>query len=183
VQLPAGFTLVSPPAFAKDVLYQNSSPFALVQGGAASLLAGDMPKLPLDRIVADAQLLALDRSVPLADMGLLRLQYVVATFGSRAKTMRVTIGISELTQVDAVELRFPTNTQVAKVSGPPGTDGLPIANGIQLIASHGSFQAGLPYAFTLRLSRVPARGESVIVRASTHYFESALPFTERFVLQ
>ena len=184
MRVPPGFTIASPLQAAKDVLYQNALPaFPIVAGGIASVLAGESPKLPLDRIVMDAQLLAFDRSVPLAEIGLMRLPYVSASFGVRSNRMRVTIGISELAQVNAVELKFASGITVAGSTGPAGTEGLPVQNGIQLVASHGFFQAGVAYRFTLSLSRAPKRGESVVVRASTHYFENALPFTGRVVLQ
>jgi hypothetical protein len=159
VRIPAGFGVVSRQV-ATNVLHQNASPrFALVSGGTASLLAGDDPKLPAATVVRDAQLLALDRSVPLADLGLLRLG-----------------------QVNAVELEFRPGTRVVHTTGPEATDGLPMGTGVQLVASRGFFQDGQTYGFTLELNQAPKKGDVVLVRASTHYFESSLPFTERFVL-
>jgi hypothetical protein len=185
LRLPAGFSLSRPPQVARDVLYTNPTPsFALAASGTGSLLAGEAPsKLPITRIVRDAQLLALDRSVPLADMGLLGLQYVAAQIprGSTT-TLPVTIGLSRLGQVNAVELRFPAGIKVTKVIGPPDTDGLLLGNAVRLVASRGFYQEGLAYSFTLQLSRAPRKGEFVTLRASEHYFESSLPFTERFAL-
>jgi hypothetical protein len=181
VRLPAGVKLAGAPQVAADVLYLNAPPSFAFLTGAGSVLAGKSPKLPPTRIVDDAQALAFDRTVSPVDMGLLRLAFVAAQFGPKSTTLRVTITLSQLTQVNAVELRLAAGTRVAKIGGPPGTDGLPVSNGIQLVASSGFFQAGVANAFTLRLSRAPRKGDALTVRASTHYFESALPFTERFV--
>lgn len=182
VRIPAGFTVVSRQV-ATNVLHQNAPPrFALVSGGTASLLAGDDPKLPAATVVRDAQLLALDRSVPLTDLGLLRLEAVAVTFGPLGTSLKVSIGLAGLGQVNAVELKFRPGTRVVRTTGPEATDGLPMGTGVQLIASRGFFQDGETYAFTLELSQAPKKGDVVLVRASTHYFESSLPFTERFVL-
>lgn len=184
LRLPSGFRLLRTAQIANDVLYQNATPgFALVSGGAASILsAARPPKLAPALVVKDAQLLALERSVPLVDMGLLGLQFVAVQFGQPGRTLNVTFGLTALPQVNAVELRFPKGIRVTKVSGPPDTDGLPVTDGVQLIASRGYFQEGVSYSFTLELSSPPKRGDFVSVRASVHYFESSLPFTERFVL-
>jgi hypothetical protein len=182
VRIPAGFGVVSRQV-ATNVLHQNASPrFALVSGGTASLLAGDDPKLPAATVVRDAQLLALDRSVPLADLGLLRLEAVAVTFGPLGTSLKVSIGLSGLGQVNAVELEFRPGTRVVHTTGPEATDGLPMGTGVQLVASRGFFQDGQTYGFTLELNQAPKKGDVVLVRASTHYFESSLPFTERFVL-
>ena len=184
LRLPSGFKLVRPVQIAKDVLYQNASPgFALVTGGSATILtAAHPPRLAPALIVRDAQLLALERSVPLVDVGLLGLKFVAVQMGQPGSTLSVTFGLNDLPQVNAVELRFPPGVRVTKVSGPPDTDGLPIADGVQLIASRGYFQEGMPYAFTLELASPPKRGDFVNVRASVHYFESSMPFVERFIL-
>lgn len=184
LRVPTGFSLVGPTRLATNVLYANAMPpFGLVTGGTGSILAGDKPKLPLAQIVKDAQLLALDRSVPLADMGLLELPFVAVEIARPgATTLRVTISVAALNPVNAVELRFPSGMTIAKVTGPTGTDGLLLGNAVQLIASSGFFQQGVAYGFTLEAARAPARGEFVTVRASTHYFEGSLPFTERFAL-
>ena len=182
LRIPAGFAVVSRQV-ATNVLHQNASPgFALVSGGTASLLAGDDPKLPAATVVRDAQLLALDRSVPLTDLGLLRLEAVAVTFGPLGTSLKVSIGLSGLGQVNAVELKFRPGTRVVRTTGPEATDGLPMGTGVQLIASRGFFQDGQTYEFTLELNQAPKKGDVVLVRASTHYFESSLPFTERFVL-
>jgi hypothetical protein len=180
-----GFNLAGPVVTARNVLYQNAFPrFGLVPGGTGSVLASPVPpSLPVTQIVKDAQLLALERSVPLADMQLLALEYVAVQFGAvGTATQQVTVGLSQLSQVNAVELRFPAGTKVPHVSGPPGTQSLPVGAGVQLVASAGFFQEGLPYTFSLTLDRPLRKGELVTVRASTHYFESSLPFTERFVV-
>jgi hypothetical protein len=185
LRLPPGFSLAGPPKVARDVLYMNPTPsFGLTASGTGSVLAGKSPpRLPVARVVMDAQLLALDRSVPLADMGLLRLPYVAAQFPrTTTTTLRVTIVLSRLNQVNAVELRFPSGLTVAKVTGSPGTDGILLGNAVQLVGSSGFFQEGVAYTFTLELSRAPKEGDFVTLRASTHYFESSLPFTERFAL-
>jgi len=96
--------------------------------------------------------------------------------------MQVKIGIYQLRQINAVELRFPAGTQVSKVAGPPETDAVLMGGTAQLISSQGFFQDGISYTFRFQLNQAPKRGSSVMLRASTHYFESALPFTERFVL-
>ena len=180
--IPRGFTVVSAKQ-ANDVLHQNVAPgFPLVVGGTASMLAGKSPKLPPVQIVKDAQLLALDRSIPLADLGLLRLRAVAAAFGTLGTSLKVSIGLSGLGQVNAVELKFPQGTRVMRTTGPQDTDGLPMGTGVQLIASRGFFQDGQTYEFTLELNQAPKKGDVVLVRASTHYFESSLPFTDRLVL-
>jgi hypothetical protein len=183
LRLPPGYRLARPMQVAKDVLYQNAAPgFALV-GGSSTMLAGaNAPKLAPSAIVKDAQLLALERSVPLVDIGLLGLQFVAVQMGQPQGTLSVTFGLNDLPQVNAVELRFPKGIRVTKVSGPPDTDGLPVAGGVQLVASRGFFQEGVSYPFTLELSAAPKRGDFVNVRASVHYFESSLPFIERFVV-
>jgi len=184
VQLPSGFALSGAPAVASNVVYVNPTPaFKLVPGGAASVLGGTAPKLPAARIVRDAQLLAFDRNVPLADGGLLGMQYVAAQLSRPSPTtLVVTIGLSRLTQVNAVELQFPSGMTVARFSAPPGTDVILKGTAAQLISSRGFFQEGLPYRFTLQLNRAPQKGEFAAVRASEHYFESSLPFTQRLAL-
>jgi hypothetical protein len=185
LRLPPGFSLAGPPQVARDVLYINRTPsFGLAASGVGSVLVGKSPpKLPIAQLVKDAQLLAFDRSVPLADMALLGLPYVAAQFPrTSTTTQRVTIALSRLSQVNAVELRFPSGMTVSKVAGPPGTDGILLGKAVQLIGSSGFFQEGVAYSFTLELSRAPKKGDFVTLRASTHYFESSLPFTERFAL-
>lgn len=185
VRLSTGFSIVGAPRTARDVLYANPTPsFARGAAGTASLLGGvNPPKLPPARIVEDAKLLAFDRSIPLVDVGVLGLQFVAAEFSRvTATTLQVKIGIYQLSQINAVELRFPAGTQISKVSGPPGTDAVLMGGTAQLISSRGFFQDGISYTFRLQLTRTLKPGSSVMLRASTHYFESALPFIERFVL-
>ena len=184
LRVPPGFDLVGPVQVAANVLYQNPTPsFGLAPTGTTTLLAGPGPaKLPLARALGDAQLLALDRNAPLADMGLLGLAFVTAGFSGAGTTVRVTIGLAGLSQVNAVELRFPANIRVTGVAGPQATSGVLLGDRVQLIASSAFFQQGLPYRFTLRLSRAPRQAEFVTLRASEHYFESSLPFVERFAL-
>jgi hypothetical protein len=185
VRLPAGFRVVGPPQVARNVLYANPTPaFKLVTGPTASVLAGTAaPKLPPARIMADAQLLALDRPVGLAEIGLLGLQWVAVTLSRPSATVvRATIGLSHLPQVNAVELRFPAGLKVAQVAKPTGTDALPMGSAVRLIAAGGFFDEGVPYQFDITLNAAPKRGDPVTVRASTHYFESSLPFVERFAL-
>ena len=57
-----------------------------------------------------------------------------------------------------------------------------MGSAVQLVASGGFFDQGVPYQFDIVLSAAPKRGEFVTLRASTHYFENSLPFTERFAL-
>jgi hypothetical protein len=183
--LPAGFTLVTPPAVARDVLYANPRPrFDFVPGGAGLVVAGsrNAPKLPIARLVEDAQRLAFDENVPLADAGLLELPYVSVELARSGTTLRATIGLSALSQVNAIELRFPPAARVLSASGPAAAQALPTGSSVQLIATRGVFEAGIPYAFTLRLSAMPKAGTYVAVRASVHYFESSLPFTERIAI-
>lgn len=185
LRLPAGFRLVGPAQVARDVLYANPTPkFTPVPARTAVVLAGTAPsKLPPERIVTDAQLLAFDRSVGLAEISLLGLQFVTASLSRpNATTVRATIGLSQLPQVNAVELRFPTGVKVVRVGAPAGTDVLPMGSAVQLVASGGFFDQGVPYQFDIVLSAAPKRGEFVTLRASTHYFENSLPFTERFAL-
>ncbi len=185
IRLPGGFSLTRAPQIARDVLYSNTVPsFAYAGGGVGSILAGAAPSmLPPAQIVRDAQQLALERSVRLVDVGLLGLQYVAAQFSRTGPaSFRVTIGLFQSSQVNAVELGFPTGTNVVHASGPPTTDSLLLGNIVRLISSSGFYQDGIQYSFTLRLSRPAKRGDFVTLRASTHYFEGSLPFTERFVL-
>jgi hypothetical protein len=185
VRLPAGFRVVGRVQVARDVLYANATPaFKLITAPTAAVLAGTAPsKLPPARIVTDAQLLALDRSVALAEISLLGLQWVAVTLARPSvTTVRATIGLSRLPQVNAVELRFPAGLKVVQVAKPTGTDALPIGSAVRLIASGGFFDEGVPYQFDVTLSAPLKRGDFVAVRASTHYFESSLPFTERFAL-
>jgi hypothetical protein len=182
VLVPGRYRLVGTQVL-KDVLYQNAAPgFRLVVGRSASTLAGESPRLPVAQIVRDAQLLALDRSVPLADVGLLRLPFVAVQFGPLGATLRLTIGVTRLNPVNAVEVRFPAGIRVTTATGPQGTTTLPMGGAVQFVATAGSFQEGLVYEFTVGLSRAPRKGDSALVRASTHYFESALALNERFVL-
>lgn len=185
VRLPAGYRLVGAARAARNVLYANPTPgFALVPARTAVVLAGTAPaKLPPERIVTDAQLLAFDRPVGLAEVSLLGLQFVTASLSrTNATTVRVTIGLSQLPQVNAVEIRFPAALKVVRVGKPAGTDALPTGSAVQLVASGGFFDQGVPYQFDIELSAAPKRGDFVTLRASTHYFESSLPFTERFAL-
>jgi len=182
LRLPSGYRLVGAPQVVRNALYTNRLPaFGLLANGTASVLGGAPPLLPLGRIVNDAQLLALDRSVPLAEMGLLGLDFVAVQLTRVGTTgLQATIGTSGLNQVSAVELRFPSGVTVSQVSGSAGTGTLRVGNPVQLVATQGLFQAGIPYHFTFRLSRPLKRGAAITVRASTHYFESSLPFVERF---
>jgi len=185
LRVPAGWRLVSGPHWVNDVLYVNRRPtFGLLRGGAASVLTGQKPAaLPAAAVAADAQLLALDRSIPMSHARVLGLQYVSVAFTKRSGTaLTATIGLSGLTQVNAVELRFPTGVTVKGVEGPAGTEGLLLGNAVQLISSGRTFREGALYSFTLQLSRPPARTDAVTVRASEHYFEGVLPFSERFVV-
>jgi hypothetical protein len=185
VRLPPGFSQAAPPSVARDVLWMNAPPpFRLIASGTvASLTASTPPKLPLGRVVDDMQLLALDRSVPAAETGLLGLQYVSAQIGRSGSSIRVTIALSRLSQVNAVELSFPAGVSVRQAAGSDGTDALPMGGRVQLIASRGFFQEGVSYSFVVTLSRALRRGEGIALRASEHYFESSLPIGERFVLQ
>jgi hypothetical protein len=185
LRLPAGYSLAAPPRVAQDVLYTNQAPkFGFVPGGTGALLTGTNPaKLPLEQIVKDAQLLALDRSVPLADAALLGLPFVAVQFaGSRTTTTQVTFVLSRLPQVNAVEVRFPAGVKVTSVVAPEGVEGMPMGNAVRIIGSGGFLDEGIAYSCKVQLSRAPRIGEFVTVRASTHYFENTLPFTERFAL-
>jgi hypothetical protein len=184
VRLPPGFTQAAPPSVARDVLWVNAPPrFRLIASGTvASLTASTPPKLPLGRVVKDVQLLALDRSVPAAETSLLGLQYVGAQIAPSGNAIRVTIALSRLTQVNAVELGFPAGVTVRQAAGSDGTDALPMGSRVQLVASRGFFQEGVSYTFVVTLSRALRRSESIALRASEHYFESSLPISERFVL-
>jgi hypothetical protein len=185
LRLPAGFSLAAPPQVARDVLYTNPAPtFGYAPGGTGVLLAGaNPPKLPLEQVVRDAQLLALDRSVPLADTGLLGLPFVAVQFArSRTTAPQVTFVLSGLTQVNAVEVRFPVGMKVTSVVAPAGVEGMPTGNAVRVVGSGGFFDEGIAYSSKVQLSRAPKPGDFVTVRASTHYFENVLPFTERFAL-
>ena len=183
LRLPTGFRLVNL-QFANDVLYTNRRPaFAPLSGGTTSVLAGQNPSgLPASAVTKDAQLLAFDRFIPLAHARVLGMQYVSAAFERTGTTLTATIGLAGLPQVNAVELGFPAGMKVTQATGLPGTEGLLLGSAVHLVSSRGSFQEGRQYTFTLRLSRPPARGDAVTLRASEHYFEGSLPFAERFVL-
>ena len=184
LRLSPGARLAEPARIAREVLYANPAPtFGLVRGGKASVLAGGNPSnLTVDRIVADAQLLTLDRSVPLPDMGLLGLPFVAARFTVTGRTVHATAVVSLLNPVSALELGFPSGTAVTRIIGPGQTEGEPKGSAARLYAKTGSFQEGIAYSFSVELSRAPRRGDVVTLRASSHYFESTLPFTERFAL-
>jgi hypothetical protein len=185
ISVPSPFRVVSAPRTATDVLYRNGvPPFPLLSGGTAGILAGDAPgKLPASHLVRDAQLLAFDRAAPLADMGLIGLPYVNAHVPTARTKASVVVGLTGLDQVNALQLQFPASVRVVQVAGPEGTStSIVSARTVQLVASTAFFQEGVPYAFTVTLSRALRRGEQITLRASTHYFESTLPFTERFFL-
>jgi hypothetical protein len=184
LRLPSGFRLATA-QWVNDVLYTNRRPaFALAAGGTTSVLAGQNPsRLPASAVTRDAQLLAFDRPIPLSHARTFGLQYVSVAFPKRTSTtLTARIGIAGLTQVNSVELRFPTGMKVTRATGPTGTEAISLGSAVQLVASGRSFQEGRPYTFTLDLSRPPAKGEVVTVRASEHYFEGSLPFSERFSL-
>src|SRR5581483_1062123 len=155
LRLPPGWLLVSGPNWVNDVLYVNRRPtFGLLRGGAASVLTGQKPAaLAASAVAADAQLLALDRSIPMSHARVLGLQYVSVAFKRSGTALTATIGLSGLTQVNAVELRFPTGVTVKGVEGPAGTEGLLVGNAVQLISSGRTFREGALYTFTLQLSR------------------------------
>lgn len=183
LRLPAGFRIVTPARSAGNALYQNTVPaFRLVSGGSVQVLAGRAPgKLPPARIVRDAQLLALDRSVPLADMQLIGLQWVALQVPAKpALKFTAAVGMSRLNQVNAVELRFPAGVRVVRAAGPDGTSTIPVGQAVQFVASSGFFQEGLQYPFTVELDHALKAGQAILVRASEHYFEGVLPFQERF---
>jgi len=185
VRVPAGYALAGPPQVARDVLYSNPIPrFRLLTGGVATILAGsNPPRLAPARVVADAQRLAFERSVPLVDAGLLGLEYVAVQLSKAGPSaLSVTLGLYHRSQVNAIELRFSDGTKVSKVSGPTGVDAILVGSAAQLVASRGFYEDGILYGFTVHLSKMPKKGEYVTVRASAHYFESSLPFTERFAL-
>jgi hypothetical protein len=184
LQLSPGFTIVGSPRVVRNALYANRIPsVALLTKGTASVLGGSPPLLPTEQIVRDAQLLALERNVPLADMGLLGLEFVTVQLAKLGGTrLRVTVGTSRLNQVSAIELRFPNGVSASQVTGRAGTGTLRVGNPVQLVATEGIFQAGVPYSFTFKLNRPLQKRDVVTVRASTHYFESSLPFTERFYI-
>ena len=182
VRIPAAFALVSRQA-APNVLHQNAPPrFALVSGGTASLLAGDDPAAGGDgRTGRPAACFRSKRAArrrwaagPRVRRG--------AILETGSTTLKVTIGLYLHSQVNAIELRFPAGTTVSKVSGPTGVDALLLGTATQLVASSGPYQDGVPYSFTITLSQPPKKGDFVTVRASAHYFEGSLPFTERFAL-
>ena len=123
LRLPSGYRLVGSPQVVRNALYTNRLPsFGLLTGGVGSVLAGSPPLLTLDRIARDAQLLALDRSVPLADMGLLGLEFVAVQFSKIGSTaLQATIGTTGLSQVSAIELRFPPGVAAPAGHGGGGT--------------------------------------------------------------
>jgi hypothetical protein len=184
IRLPSGYR-VSSRQVAANVLYQNAVPrYPLGPAEPASVLAGTPPpRIAASRLLADAQKLALERNVAIADMELLGLEYVSADIVRTGgpSSYAVTIGVSGSGQVNAVQLTFPSGVRVLRGAGPPRTEASPFGTFLRLTASD-RFQEAVPYRFTLALSRPLAPGSSVTLRASTHYFENVLPFTERLLL-
>jgi hypothetical protein len=184
IRLPPGYALAGQQS-AANVLYWNRRPdFGLTVGGRAAVLAGTPPpRIAPTRLLADALKLAMDRTVPIADMELLGLRYVSADVvrSGRPTSYAVTIAVSGSNQINAVELTFPREVQVLRSVGPPRTDVSPSGHVLRLIASD-RFQEAVPYRFTFVLSRPLPSGAAITLRASAHYFESMLPFTERFYL-
>ena len=129
----------------------------------------------------DAQLLALERSVPLADMGLLGLEFVTVEFSKSAvPACRRPSARAGLNQVSAIELRFPTRRRRSLRSRGRRERGRSARqSGAARGDSKASSRPGHRVRLTLRLNRPLKRGDAVTVRASTHYFESSLPFVER----
>jgi hypothetical protein len=68
-----------------------------------------------------------------------------------------------------------------RAAGPQRTTALPSGSSLQLLVPD-RFQEAVPYRFTLELSRALSGSDFFLLRASTHYFENVLPFTERFYL-
>ena len=182
LRLPSGYSVGSQ-QLAANVLYENNLPgYPLGPAAPASVLAGaPPPKIAPSRLLADALKLAVDRNVAVADMELLGLQYVSASVGRSGgpTSYAVTIGVSRSSQVNAVQLTFPKGVVVARGAGPPRATVSPFENNLQLIAPD-RFQEAVPYRFTFELSRPLSPGSFFTLRASTHYFENVLPFTERF---
>jgi hypothetical protein len=181
IRLPSGYAFAGQQS-AANVLYWNRRPdFALTVGGRASVLAGTPPpRIAPTRLLADALKLAMDQTVPIADMELIGLEYISAEV-ARGRSARyvVVIAVSSLNQVNAVQLTFPDGVRVVRAAGPPRSTVLPSASRLQLIVPD-RFQEAVPYRFTFQLSRALSSREFFLLRASTHYFENVLPFTERF---
>jgi hypothetical protein len=184
LRLPAGYR-VGGQQVATNVLYRNAVPrYPFGPAAPAAILAGTPPpKIAPSRLLGDAQKLAIDRNVPVADMELLGLTYVSADIvqDRGPRSYAVTIGVSRSNQINGVELTFPEGVEVLRGDGPPRTDVSSSGNVLRLIASD-RFQEAVPYRFTFELRRPLASGAAFTLRASTHYFESMLPFTERISL-
>ena len=184
VQLPAGYTLTAQSVEA-NVLYQNGRPLGpIVVPQSVSVLRGTPPpKIMPRRLLIDARKLALDESAPVADMELLGFDYVAAGIvrvGGSQTSFAVTVGIANLSHINALQLTFPTGVTVVSATGPDFTSVSPAGRTLQLIASKGLFSEATLYRFTFVLDHAPPRGGSITLQASTHYFENILPFTERF---
>jgi hypothetical protein len=185
LRLPPGYAVAGVRSV-KDVLYENRVPgFPLETPASAVILGGAPPRMPAARMLQDAQRLALDLNVPVADMELLGYAYVsaeVSRVHGTSSSFVLVLGIAHLPQVNAVQLAFPHSVSVVGATAPGGTEVVKLQSALQLLASAGPFEEAVRYRFTFALDQPPSRGTSFTVRASTHYFENTLPFTERIFL-
>src|SRR5262249_3820047 len=171
------------PQVAANVLYRNTLPtFPIEVPSSARFSAGSPPpKTDARQVLLAIRQLALERVADTATMELVGLQYVAVRLQRPGGTARyaATLALTRLNQVNAIELAFPA--PVARmISSPTGTQGTPRASTLQLFANQGVFGEAVPYRFVFELASAPRRGSAFTVRASTHYFEHALPFVERF---
>ncbi len=183
VRLPAAYT-VTRQSVSPDVLYQNPRPAsALPVPAVTSVLGGTPPpKIAARRLLVDARKLALDESAPVAEMELLGFPYVSAELAHVAGTKNafvVTIGLANLAQVNSVRLTFPAGTTFAAATAPPLADASPMGATLQLSATQGFVTEASAYRFTFNVNQALSPPTPVPPRASTHYFENVLPFTER----
>jgi hypothetical protein len=182
LRVSRGYTL-GPVALASNVLYLNRLPaFPIEKPSSPIVLAGELPKITASRALLDARRLAYDQNVPLADMELLGFEYVsvgLARLAGTQTSFAVSLGLARIANANAVELRFPKGVRVVRAAGPQGTDAAAVGGTLQVTASGGFFQEGVLHRFSVELDKPPPKASFVTVRASTHYFENVLPFTQR----
>jgi hypothetical protein len=181
LRVPPGYALTRR-LVAPSVLFANGRPaFEVPEGARTNVLTGRVPAGTTPAgIVADARSLAFDRYVPAANMDRLGLEFVSldARRAPSPTTLRAAVEVARLMQINALEFRLPAGVAVTRVDAPAGTTLSTAGNVVQVFARQ-TFRPGARLELTLELDRPLPAGAAVELRASTHYFESALPFVQR----
>jgi hypothetical protein len=185
LSLPNGY-VPSEPRIARNILYVNSLPsFRIEVPINARVVAGAAPaKVDPLRVLLDARALALEQAVDTSSMEPLGLPFVNVRLQRNPLEpahYTATMTLISLNQVNAVELGFP----VQVVGGHAAQTGTQLVAGgrtLQFTSSQSAFIENVQYRFTFNLASKPSPGSTFTVRASTHYFENTLPFSERFFL-